>query len=72
MIDCKELAGKTVRSFTLYEDAEDGPSISIEFTDGVTFSASLSLSARLEAKCTLDEGGQPQVLQEYCGPEITR
>jgi hypothetical protein len=67
MIECKELAGKIVRSLTLYED---GPEVCIEFTDGVVFSACLKTS--LEAKSTRDDGGQPQVLQDYSPPAVSR
>jgi hypothetical protein len=67
MIECKELAGKIVRSLTLYED---GLEVCIEFTDGVVFSACLKTS--LEAKSTRDDGGQPQVLQDYSPPPVSR
>ncbi len=65
MIECPELAGKVVRTLTLYEDDSDGPEVCIEFTDGVVFSASLNVAATLEARCTRDEGGQPLVLKDY-------
>jgi hypothetical protein len=63
MIQCNELAGKTVRQLTLYEDASCGPEVHIEFTDGTIFSANLKTS--LEAKCLRDEGGEPTVLHDY-------
>ena len=34
VIDCKELAGKVIRSLTIFEDGADGPEISIDFEDG--------------------------------------
>jgi len=65
MVECSELAGKVIRSLTLYEDANYGPEISIDFTDGTNFSACLMPRFTVEAKCTRDEGGQPVVLQDY-------
>jgi len=39
MIECKELAGKVVRSLTLYEEGNDGPEVSI---DSKTVATSMS------------------------------
>jgi hypothetical protein len=72
MIECKDLAGKVVRSLTLYEDGSDGPEVSIDFTDGTNFTACLGFKLMLEAKTTLDEGGQPLVLKDYTTPAIPR
>lgn len=65
MIECKELAGKVVRTLTLYETRSEGPEICIEFTDGTVFSSCLKTSATLEAKVTRDGGGRPQLLKDY-------
>ena len=72
MKHCKELVGKVVRTFTLYEDGTDGPEICIEFTDGTVFSSCLKTATSLEAKMTRDEGGEPQVLKDYSTPTIPR
>ncbi len=72
MVHCKELVGKVVSTFTLYEDSSDGPEICIEFTDGTVFSSCLNLSTSLEAKITRDDGGQPQLLQDYSTPAVPR
>jgi hypothetical protein len=72
MIECKELAGKVVRSLTLYEDASDGPEVSIDFTDGSNFTACLCAKLTLEAKATRDEGGQPLILKDYTTSAIPR
>lgn len=68
MIECKDLAGKVVRAVTLFEDGRDGPEISIDFEDGSTFNALLGIKTNLEAKLTLNEGGQPQLLNDYAAP----
>lgn len=72
MVECKELAGKVVRSLTLFEDDSYGPEVSIDFTDGTNFSACLGARFTLEAKCTRDEGGQPVVLKDYSMPANRR
>ena len=72
MIECKELAGKVVSSFKLYEDSIEGPEISIEFTDGTVFSSCLKTSTALEAKMTRNEGGHPRVLKDYSTPPASR
>ena len=70
MIECNDLAGKVVRSITLFEDGRYGPEITIDFEDGSSFNACLGVKMTLEAKWTRDEGGQPQVLKDYTTPAI--
>jgi hypothetical protein len=70
MMECKELAGKVIRSFMLIEDGSAVPEVSIDFEDGSNFTASLGVKTTLEAKWTRDEGGQPQVLKDYTTPAV--
>ena len=63
MIDCRELIGKVVRQATVYEDGDYGPEVNFEFTDNSNFH--VRLRQVVEAKLTLDEGGQPRVLCDY-------
>jgi hypothetical protein len=70
MIECKDLAGKVIRSITIFEDSNDGPEISIDFEDGSNFNACLGFKVTLEAKLTRDDGGQPQVLKDYTTPAV--
>jgi hypothetical protein len=72
MIECKELAGKVVRSLTLYEEGNDGPEVSIDFEDGCNFNVCLGVKTTLGAKLTLNEGGQPQMLKDYSSAEDPR
>lgn len=65
MVHCKELVGKVISAFTIYEGSSDGPEICIEFTDGTLFSSCLKTVTSLEAKMTRDDGGQPQILRDY-------
>ena len=70
MIDCKELAGKVIRSLTIFEDGADGPEISIDFEDGSNFNACLGVKMTIEAKWTHDDGGQPEMLRDFTTPAI--
>jgi hypothetical protein len=63
MIECKELEGKVVRQVTIYEAGDCGPEVNFVFTDGSNFN--VCLTNRVEAKLTLDEGGEPRVLRNY-------
>jgi len=72
MIECKELAGKVVRSLTLYEEGNDGPEVSIDFEDGCNFNVCLGVKTTLDAELTLNEGGQPQMLKDYSPTEDPR
>jgi hypothetical protein len=66
MIDCKELIGKIVRQARIFENGDCGPEVNFEFTDGSNFN--VYLKNTVEAKLTLDEGGQPRVLEDYSTP----
>lgn len=69
---CKELFGKTISSFTIYEGSPDGPEICIEFTDGTVFSCCLKTSTTLEARTSRDDGGAPVLLKDYSTAPISR
>ena len=70
MIECKELTGKTIRRFNIFEDGHRGPDIQIDFTDGTRFSACLKTAVSVEAAYTRDEGGQSNVLRDYSSAAI--
>jgi hypothetical protein len=72
MIECEKLAGKVIQKVRLFEDASDGPQVCIEFEDGSNFNVCLNNRVTLEAKLTLDEGGQPTVLEDYTTLAIPR
>jgi hypothetical protein len=68
LVECKNVAGRVIRSIHLYEGGPDGPGVSIDFEDGTNFTASLVSNHSLECKLTRDEGGEPLVLDKYEGP----
>ena len=70
MIECKELAGKVIRLFTIFEDGHYGPDIQIEFTDGTRFSACLKTAISIESIYSQDQGGQPEILRDYSSRAI--
>ena len=65
MIECKDLAGKVIKSITLFENGTTGPEVSIDLEDGSNFNVCLSARMALEAKWTRDDGGEPQLLSDY-------
>jgi hypothetical protein len=70
MIECKELAGKVIRVFTIFEDGHDGPDIQIEFADGTRFSACLKSAITIEAIYSQDQGGRSNILRDYSSPAV--
>ena len=65
MVECKELAGKVIRTLALYEEGDYGPEVNIAFTDGSNFNVCLRTVPSIEAKHTIDEGGHPRLLYDY-------
>jgi hypothetical protein len=72
MVVCHEFIGRTISSFTIYEDSIDGPEICIEFSDGTVFSSCLKTSTAREAKVTRNEGGHPRLLKDYSTLPVSR
>jgi hypothetical protein len=64
-VECAEVAGKTIKALKLYEDEVDGCETLIEFTDGTSFSSSVSYQPTV--KGTLFEGGvgTPKIIRDY-------
>jgi hypothetical protein len=65
MIECKELAGKVIRTCNLYGEGSDGPELQIDFTDGTSFVAGLKVEFSLVAKHLRNDGGGSRVLNVY-------
>jgi hypothetical protein len=64
-VECPEVAGKTIKSLKIYEDDIEGCETLIEFTDGTSFSSSVSYQPTV--KGTLFEGGAgtPKIIRDY-------
>lgn len=65
VVECAEVAGKTIKSLKIYEDPIDGCETLIEFTDGTSFSSSVCYQATV--KGTLFQGGvgTPKIIRNY-------
>ena len=72
LIECEEVAGRTIRSLKLFEDGPYGPEVSVDFEDGTNFTATLHGKHVLEGKLTKDEGGEPILLQQCVTPVSKR
>jgi len=64
-VECTDVAGKTIKTLKMYEDDVDGCETLIEFTDGTSFSSSISHQSAV--KGTLFKGGvgTPQIIRDY-------
>jgi len=70
MFECKNVAGRVIRSLHLYGGGSDGPEVSIDFEDGENLTISLVAKHILECKLTRDEGGEPVMLDRYEIPAL--
>jgi hypothetical protein len=64
MFECKDIAGRVVRSIHLYGGGPEYPEVSIDFEDGTNFTVSLATKHTLEYRLTRDEGGEPIILSQ--------
>jgi hypothetical protein len=59
MFECKNVAGRTVRSIHLFGGGPESPEVSVDFEDGANLNISLVSKHTLECKLTQNEGGSP-------------
>jgi hypothetical protein len=64
-VECPEVAGKTIKALKIYEDDEDGCETLIEFTDGTSFTSSVSYQPEVKGTLFKGGGGAPQVIRDY-------
>ena len=64
-VECKEIAGKTVRSLRVYEDPSEDCEVVIEFTDGTTFSCSVEQRSSMKSVLFRGGVGTPEILRDY-------
>jgi hypothetical protein len=64
-VECKEVAGKTIKALKIYEDDVDGCETLIEFTDGTSFSSSVSYQSAVKGTLFKGGAGSPQVICDY-------
>ena len=64
-VECTEIAGKTVKTAKIYEDAVDGCETVIEFTDGTSFSSCVTFQPAVKAILFRGGVGTPHVIRDY-------
>ena len=65
IIECTELANRTVQNLKILDDPKYGREVHIEFTDGTMFTVTLQVQTAVEAKHYRETGGEMDVLREY-------
>lgn len=64
-VECAEVAGKTIKALKIYEDDVDGCETLIEFTDGTSFSSSVSYQSAVKGTLFKGGAGSPEVIRDY-------
>jgi hypothetical protein len=64
-VECPDLSGKTIQTFRIYKDSDDGTEIQIDLTDGTSFSCNVCHSPTVTASWFKGGVGSPEILQEY-------
>jgi hypothetical protein len=64
-VECTEIAGKTVKTLKIYEDDIDGCETLIEFTDGTSFSSSVSNQPTVKGTLFVGGAGTPKIIRDY-------
>ena len=65
IIECTELANRTVQNLKILDDPKYGREVHIEFTDGTMFTVTLQVQTAVEAKHYRETGGEMDVLRAY-------
>jgi len=65
IIECTELANRTVQNLKILDDPKYGREVHIEFTDGTMFTVTLLVQTAVEAKHYRETGGEMELLREY-------
>jgi len=64
-VECAEVAGKTIKALKMYEDEVDGCETLIEFTDGTSFSSSVSYQPAVKGTLFKGGAGTPEIIRDY-------
>jgi len=64
-VERPDLFGKTIQTLRIYKDTSDGTDVTIELTDGTTFTCSLSHQPTVRASLCRGGVGTPQTIREY-------
>lgn len=64
-VECTELTGKTIKSLKISEDITEGCETLIEFTDGTSFSSSVSYQPNIKGILFRGGAGTPRTIKHY-------
>ena len=64
-VECPELEGKVVGNLRIYNNTGDSQEVSIDFTDGTSFTCGFEVKANTKASLFRGGVGTPEVLREY-------
>jgi hypothetical protein len=66
-VECPEVAGKTIKALKIYkyEDDVDGCETLVEFTDGTSFSSSVSYQPTVKGTLFECGVGTPKIIRDY-------
>jgi len=65
LLECSEVAGKTVQAIKIFEDEVEGCEAVIEFTDETFFSISLIYQPAVKAALYKGGIGEPEIVCDY-------
>jgi hypothetical protein len=64
-MECTEVTGKTIKTLKIYQDEIGGCETLIEFTDGTSFSSSVSNQSAIKGTLFRGGVGTPQIIRDY-------
>jgi hypothetical protein len=64
-VECTEIVGKTIKALKIYQDKLEGWETLIEFTDGTSFSSSISYQSTIKGSLFRGGIGIPQIIRDY-------
>ena len=64
-VECREVAGKTVKSLRLYAAETGATEVLIEFEDGTSFSSSQETKSVVKASLIETGDGEPKIIKNY-------
>lgn len=64
-VECAEVVGKTIKALKMYEDEVGGCETLIEFTDGTSFTSSVSYQPAVKGTLFKGGAGTPEIIRDY-------
>lgn len=64
-VECPEVTGKIIKALKIYQDEVDGCETLIEFTDGTSFSSSVTSQPTIKGELFEACAGTPKIIRTY-------